>query len=364
MSARFAAPAVLAGMLACWGAVASAHASQDFIVTAAKPGHLFVIDPRQAKVVSDFTIPDANDYTSYITPSPDGRVAYVIVDRGSSIAGIDLRTGRQVFRANLSSPSERVICMGFDVTPDGRELIAYEDRTRLGIDSYTVEQPQFAIFSTAATRYALPLREFPAPRRIQAVVARKDGRSFYALWPDVYEFDLRTGHQLSARGLQNWQRPNHSTSDLSINSNASEPTGIYALPLYSTLTGAGLPPEGVHATTLMTLDLHTGKLAYDDVSRTAPSMFTTTISPDRHWAFGVFDGLYKIDLRRHAIVAQAPVAHSYYMAAISSDGRELYLGGNMCDVAIYDANTLRERSDIKLPGCGDQALVTLRVTER
>ncbi|HEV7135259.1 MAG TPA: quinohemoprotein amine dehydrogenase subunit beta [Steroidobacteraceae bacterium] len=366
MSVKLLLPAVLAGLLAgCGtGTAAPQRATHDFIITAAKPGHLFVLDPRTAKVVSDFTIPDAHNYAGTIVPSPDGNVAYVLVDRATSIAGIDLRTGKEVFRANLSTPGERVQSMAFDVTPDGKELIVYELPTRFGIDAYKVEPPQFAIFSTAGGLYALPQRKFPAPRRVQAVLASKDGRSFYAVWPEVDHFDLKTGRLLDQRGLLDWGRPNHSTTDVSINSPASEPTGIYALPLYSTLTGPGLPADGVRATSLMTLDLHTGKLEYHDISRTAPNIFSTSISPDRHWAFGVFGALFKIDLEHWSIVGQVPVAHSYYMVNVSSDGRELYLGGNMCDIAIYDARSLREKADIKLPGCGDQALVSSRVIQR
>jgi quinohemoprotein amine dehydrogenase beta subunit len=364
MSAKILVPTVLAGLLAGCGPFASRHGMRDFIVTAAKPGHVFVVDPRNSKVVSDFTIPDAHDYVSTIVPSPDGTVAYLIVNRGSSIAGIDLRTGKEVFRANLNSPGERVQCMAFDVTPDGKELIAYEYRTQLGLDAYKVEPPQFAIFSTAAGVYAMPRREFPAPRRIQAVLAREDGRSFYGIWPDVYEFDLKTGRLLGDRGLLHWGRQNHSGADLSVNSPASAPTGIYSVPLYSTVTGPGLPADGVRALSLMTLDLRSGELAYHDMSRMAPNVFSTIIGPGRHWAYGVFDGLYQIDLRRWTIVRQVPVAHSYYMVTVSADGRELYLGGNMCDIAVYDARTLAEKADIKLPGCGDQALVPLRVIER
>lgn len=374
MSMKFLVPAVFAGLLAGCGTSPSKiatgdlvhtthHATRDFIVTAAKPGHLYVLDPRQAKVVSDFTIPDAHDYTTVIVPSSDGKIAYVLVDRGTSIAGIDLQTGKEVFRANLSTPGERVQCMAFDVTPDGRELIVYELPTQFGIDAYQVEPARFAVFSTAGGVYAMPLRTFPAPRRVQALLSSKDGQSFYAFWPQVYHFDLKTGRLLDERGLLDWGRGNHSTSDLSVNSEASEPTGIYSLPLYSTLTGPGLPADGVRATSLMTLDLHTGKLAYHDISHTAPNIFSTIISPDGHWAYGVFDALFKIDLRRWAIVEQAPVAHSYYIVNVSSDGRELYLGGNMCDIAVYDARSLREQSDIKLPGCGDQALVMSRVIE-
>jgi len=364
MSLKFLVPAVLAGQLAGCGTLAPHRPAHDLIVTAAKPGHLFVLDPRKLKAVSDFTIPGAHDYITTIVPSPDGKIAYLLVDRGMRIVGLDLRTGKEVFRADLSTAGERVQSMGFDVTPDGKELIVYELRTLLGIDTYTVEPPQFALFSTSGGLYATPLRKFPAPRRIQAVLASKDGRGFYAFWPDVYHFDLKTGRLLDDRALLDWGRRDHTSTDLSINSPASEPTGIYSLPLYSTLTGTGLPADGVRATSLMTLDLHTGKLAYHDISQTAPNIFSTIISPDRRWAFGVFDALYKIDLQHWAIVKQAPIAHSYYIVNVSSDGQELYLGGNMCDIAIYDAHTLREKGDIKLPGCGDQALVMSRVIAR
>ncbi|MGH8320036.1 MAG: quinohemoprotein amine dehydrogenase subunit beta [Steroidobacteraceae bacterium] len=366
MSVRFLVPAVLAGLLAGCGSFAPQRPAHDLIITAAKPGQLFVLDPSKLKVVSDFTIPGAHNYATMIVPSPDGKIAYVIVDEGTRIVGLDLHTGKEVFRANLSTPGERVQSIAFDVTPDGKELVVYDLRTLFGIDAYTVEPPQFAIFSTAGGLYATPLRKFPAPRRIQGLLVSKDGRSFYAFWPDVYHFDLKTGRLLDEHGLLDWGRPNHSSTDLSINSPASEPTGIYSLPLYSTLTGPGLPAGGVRATSLMTLDLRTGKLEYHDISRTAPNIFSTIISPNRRWAYGVFDALYKIDLRHRqwAIVKQAPVAHSYYIVNVSSDGKELYLGGNMCDIAIYDARTLREKGDIKLPGCGDQALVMSRVIER
>src|SRR5690348_9849749 len=133
MSVKLLLPAVLAGLLAGCGASGPHRATRDFIITVAKPGHLFVLDPRTAKVVSDFTIPDAHNYAGTIVPSPDGNIAYVLVDRSTSIAGIDLRTGKEVFRANLSTPGERVQSMAFDVTPDGKELIVYELPTQFGI---------------------------------------------------------------------------------------------------------------------------------------------------------------------------------------------------------------------------------------
>src|SRR4051794_36793834 len=106
---------------------ATANQKQDYIVTASKPDRLFVIDPRSRTIKSEFHIPGANDFLGAIVPAPDGRIAYVLVNKMESISGIDLDSGKEVFRANLSSPGERVKCLfAFDVTPDGKELIVYE----------------------------------------------------------------------------------------------------------------------------------------------------------------------------------------------------------------------------------------------
>ncbi|HVS77991.1 MAG TPA: quinohemoprotein amine dehydrogenase subunit beta [Steroidobacteraceae bacterium] len=338
---------------------------RDYLVTAAKPDRVFVIDPAAARVVSDFRIPDANDYVSILVPSPDGRVAYVLINGAESIAGIDLQTGREVFRANLSEPGLRVKCMfAFDITPDGRELIVYEYPTRLGIDEYTVEQPRFAIYSTAGGLDARPLREFPAPRRIEMILAKRDGRSFFALGFDLYQFDLDTGRLMGERGILNWQRPDHSSPDMLAFWPVSQPTGVFSSPLYSTVTGPGTPAGGVAETSLMTLDLTSGSLEYHDFGRTDNLIFSTVLSPSRRWAYGVYTQLTKIDTEHWTVAQRLNLAHTYYSVNISTDGSEVYAGGAMCDIAIYDAKTLQRRGDVRLPGCGDQSLATLRVIRR
>jgi quinohemoprotein amine dehydrogenase beta subunit len=366
MRVKILAPALLAGsLLACAVMMPRDAAAHDYLVTGAKPDLLFVIDPVKAQVVSEFHIPGANDYVSIIVPSSDGTIAYVLINKAESIAGIDLRTGREVFRADLSSPGERVQCMfAFVVTPDGKELIAYEYSTRLGIDSYTVLQPKFVVFSTAGGLHARPLRQFPAPRRIEMLLAKQDGRSFYALGFNLYEYDLGTGRLIGKRGILNWNRPHHSSPDMLAFWPVTEPTGIFASPLYSTLSGPGTLRGGIPETSLMLLDLRTGQLQYHDFERTSAPIFSAVLSPDRHWAFGAYTALTRIDTRRWDVAGRINLAHTYYSVNISSDGKEVYVGGAMCDIAIYDSGTLQKKGDVRLPGCGDQALATLRVVER
>ncbi|HVW68773.1 MAG TPA: quinohemoprotein amine dehydrogenase subunit beta, partial [Steroidobacteraceae bacterium] len=233
--------ACLAGLtlLAACGRQVSGGAGHDLIVTGAKPDRLFVVDAAKRAVRSEFHIPDASNSVGVIVPSPDGRVAYVLVNKMESIAGIDLTTGKQVFRADLSSAGERVKCMfAFDVTPDGRELIVYELPVKLEPDEYKVEEPRFAVFSTAAGVGAKPVRTFAAPRRVHMILVKKDGKSFYSVGFDLAEYDVSTGRLIGQRGIRAWNRPDHSIPDLLAIWPVTEPTGVFVSPVYSTVTAA------------------------------------------------------------------------------------------------------------------------------
>ena len=132
-------------------------AAGDLIVTGAKPDRLFVIDAATRTVRAEHRIPGANGQVSIILISPDQRIAYVLVDRMERVVGIDLASGREVFRADLSTPEERIKdFMSMALTPDGRELIVYELPTKLLPSEYVVEEPRFAVYRTNAGLAAKP----------------------------------------------------------------------------------------------------------------------------------------------------------------------------------------------------------------
>lgn len=345
--------------------VPSQPALHDYLLTGAKPDRLFVIDPATQTVKAQFHIPDANGIVGLIVPSPDGRIAYVLVNKMESIVGIDLSTGRTVFRTDLSSARERVKTMfAFDVTPDGRELIVHELPTRLEPSEYRVEEPRFAVFSTSAGLEAKPVRQFPAPRRIHMVLAKKNGHTFYALGFELYEFDRQSGRLIAQQGIRSWKRPDHSIPDMLAFWPVTEPTGVFSSPVYSVVTARGGSGNSVARTSLMTLNLSTGRLAYDDFEDTAALIFSTVVSPVRPEAFGVYTQLTKIDTEKHVLEQRINLDHTFYSVNISSDGKVVYLGGAMCDLASYDSLTLKKVGNMRLPGCPDQALATLRVIRR
>ena len=355
-SCRFGVAAALLAALVGAGGAAQAN---DLILTAAKPNRLYVIDPATHALKSEIRVPDISGGIGTIVPSPDGRVAYLLVNRMESIVGVDLASGKVIFRADLSGPTERVKdFFGFTVTPDGRELIAYELPTKLLPSEYVVQEPRFVVFKTSDGLKAKVVRQYPAPRRVHMLLMRPSGRSFYAVGFDLFEYDVSNGKLLGTRGIQNWQQPGHAQPDLLAFWPVSEPSGVFATPIYSEIQGG---KEAGPVTGLMTLDLASGALDYRDFETTSALIFSTVLAPDRKTAYGVYTTLTQVDVARGRLANRVPLDHTFYSVNISSDGRELFLGGTNCDVAFYDAATLEKKTVLKLPGCPDQSLSSLRV---
>jgi len=344
------------------GAAQAGEAKADLLVTGAKPDRLFLIDAASRSVHAEYRVAGAAGQIFTILISPDERTAYLLVDRMERIVGVDLETGRETFRADLSTPGERVKdFFAMALSPDGRELVAYELPTLLKPSEYLVEEPRFAVFRTDAGLAAKAVRSFRAPRRIAMLLARPNGKSFYAIGFDLYEYDLRTGKLLGTRGIQQWNVPEHAQPDLLAFWPVTEPTGIFTSPVYTEVKQGG---QSTPTTALMSLDLKSGELAYHDFEPLSALIFSTVLSPDRKHAYGVYTTLSSIDVRNHRLEKRVPLDHTFYDVNVSSDGREIYLGGTNCDVAFYDAASLSKKAILKLPGCGDQTLSTLRVIHR
>lgn len=343
--------------LAC-SAAAGVQAG-DVLITAAKPDRLFFIDATSRSIRAQYRVAGAEGQIFTTVVSPDERTVYMLVDRMERIVGVDVASGKEVFRADLSTPGEQVKCFfALAVTSDGKELIAYELPTRLLPSEYQVEEPRFAVFKTDAGVAAKPARTFAAPRRVHMILTRPRGHSFYALGFDLYEYDSATGKLLGTRGIQKWDIPNHAQPDLLAFWPVTEPTGVFTSPVY---TAVGSGADAAPTTALMSLDLKSGALHYEDFEPMSALIFSTVLSPDKHHAYGVYTTLTSIDVDGHKLEKRVPLDHTFYDVNVSSDGREIYLGGTNCDVGFYDSATLGKKAILKLPGCGDQTLSTLRV---
>ena len=334
----------------------------DLLVTGAKPDRLFVIDAATRSVRAEHHVPGTEGQIFTILTSPNQRTAYLLVDKMERIVGMDLLSGREVFRADLSSPGERVKdFFAMALSPDGKELIAYEMPTRLEPSEYVVEEPRFAVFRTDAGLQAKAVRSFAAPRRIAMLLARPNGKSFYAIGFDLYEYDLQSGKLLDTRGIQQWQNPDHAQPDLLAFWPVTEPTGIFTSPIYADVKKGG---QSIPTTGLMALDLRTGSLSYHDFEPTSALIFSSVLSPDKKHVYGVYTDLTSVDVLGNRLAKRVPLDHTFYAVNVSTDGREIYVGGSNCDVGFYDSTSLEKKAILKLPGCADQTLSTLRVIHR
>ncbi|RBL69966.1 hypothetical protein C3E98_020000 [Pseudomonas sp. MWU13-2625] len=79
--------------------------------------------------------------------------------------------------------------------------------------------------------------------------------------------------------------------------------------------------------------------------------------------FGVLNRLAKYDIKQKKLLQAATPEHSYYCISFNKDGSKICLAGTFNDVAIFDAETLKQTGSIKLPG-GDMAITTAQVFVR
>ena len=337
---------------------------KEYVLTGIKPNKLILVDMKAREIVRTYEIDSEGTAVGTIVPSPDGRIAYV-VSSYKYIIGIDLITGETVFETDMSrAADERVINMGLAVSPDGKELFSYELPTRLHPDRYEVLPVRLSVYPTAGGEYPTPLRVLTdLPRRINMLMMKYDGSALYGMGWDFYTIDPQTGKVLSTYPLRNWERENASQPDILNFWPMDEQSGIFSTMVYYQRTD--LPPDDMAANPLghLTLDLRTGEFDFNDTELPPQVVFTGTLSPDAKTLYTVYTHLNMLEAETGKLLKTVPLNHSYYQVNVSGDGKEIYLGGTLCDILIYDAVTLEKTGEIQTPGCADMGTAAFRMID-
>jgi len=357
----------LAALAAVAALATQPAAAKDYLLTGLKPDKLALVDIGAREIERIYTIPDgagAGPFT--ITPAPDGRVAYALVNHWESVSGIDLDTGEEVFRANFSTGDTRIKgAIAMEISPDGKELYVFQSPVKLLLGEYQVQDTRVAVFNTADGIGAEPVRTFPAPRRTALLSSSTDGKKLYAIGWDITAFDPQTGEVLEVLGVRNWDRENYSEPDVLDVWPQWEQASTFSTPYYTLRTDMSMEDPDAWKTGMLTLDLHSGEMVQRDFESTAAIIFSTVVNPvRRNEAYGVYTQLSKIDVAKGELVKRIDLDHTYYAVNVSSDGSELYAGGTMNDIAIYDTETLEKKGEVRFPGGQDMGVASLRVIER
>lgn len=364
-SALLAAAAGLA-LAAGGGAVAEA-AAKEYLLTAAKPNKVVLIDPAARAVEKVIDIPGPGVAPWTVIPSPDGRIAYVVTAHNEAVVGVDLETGAEVFRTDMNE-AENVrskIMPAVELSRDGTELFVYVSPMRELPGEYQVLDTKVKVFAVADGVGAKPVREFTAPRRIAVFAMAADDQTLWGLGWDLYGFDPKTGEIKETHKITTGPAPDRAPADILDFWPQFEQADVFSTPYYTADTTKSLEDPTAYKTGMLTLDLKTGEFVMKEFEDTSAVIFSSVVSPARrNEVFSTYTQLSKIDTAAGTLVNRIDLPHTYYSINISGDGEEVYVAGTMCDIGIYSTADLSPKGRVEIPGCPDMGVSSLRVIER
>lgn len=338
--------------------------AKDYLITAARPNLVMKIDAENREVESTCEIPDTSMGNSpgALVASQDGKYVYVIHNRWETVSGIEFSSCNEVFRAELSSPGIRAKApYAIDLNSDGSELAVYVNPTLMKSSEYEVLDPYIAIYDTDSGIDAQPVRKLNhVPRRVTSVIYSTDSSKLYAFSWDMLILDPKTGKKIGSHPWRSWEREGFGEPDTLAIWPQFEQAQEYATPYYIAHTdkdGNETLKAGVWA-----LDLENDTVRFTEFEEASVVLFSSVINPvRRNEAYTVYTQLTKTNLDTGEIMKRIDLDHTYYNVNVSSDGSELYVGGTVDDIAVYDSVTLEKKGKIMIPGGGDQVLTSLRV---
>jgi len=338
----------------------------EYMLTTNYPNNLNVIDLASDSLYKTCKMPDAFG-PGTIQLSPDRKTAYVLGNHYADVYGFELDSCKQVFHASITQqPGEKARSMfAFTVSHDGKELYAIANPTLMLNDRYEVKEPRLDVYATDAGLDARPVRSFPAPRQLTIMQSGDDG-TLYVAGADIYKVNVKTGKFDVLIPSRHWKRANYSAPDVLYVWNQQTYRHDFSL-LYTTARFKDQKQDPATADLLyglFSIDLKTGKTETTDFGPLTEIYFSGMRSPkDPNLMFGVLNRLAKYDIKHKKLLQSATLDHSYYCISFNKDGSKIYLAGTFNDVAIFDADSLKQIGSIKLPG-GDMAITTAQVFVR
>jgi quinohemoprotein amine dehydrogenase beta subunit len=354
--------AILFLAAAALAAIPLKAAARDLLVTIAKPGNLYVFDAKARELVNDCPL-GVEMSPAVIQMSPDGHIAYALVNRWQDVIGVDIRTCERVFYADQSDGNVIRRSIGsLAVSADGSQVYTVRNPMRMLPDRYEVLEPEFAVFDADAGIAAKPVRTFPAPRRSTIMAGAQNGKVYLA-GHDIYELDPQTGETTVTIPNFSWDRPTYSSPDVlafwPVGTQNEEFLLMYTAAVFAT-------PQQEEITDFVwgfsSVDLETGEARIQDFAPLEVLMFSAVRNPHaENELYGVYTQLSKHDVETRELVKRVDLPHTYYVINIATDGSELYVGGTNEDIGVYDPKTLERIGEMIIPSGGDMGTATVQV---
>lgn len=341
--------------------LAGPAAARDYLLVPARPDKLVVVDAEAMRIDKVIQLDDAGPLPGLPVVSPDGTRAYVLMNGMESIAVVDLESGETIRRIDMSSAEERVKGMfGMDLSPDGRTLAVYQSPVRMLVDEFQVQPTRLAFYDaeTGALKSTAPV-----PRQITLLAWSGDGSKIYGLGRNMHVFDA-TGKQIDEQPIHGWETATYTQPDVLDVWSQFEQSGVMVSPFYAARKDLPAGDPTAFRTGILRQDLDTGELKMQEVEVADIFYFSMAASPSKDRVYGAYNFLSSFDMTTGKPIKRVPLPHSYYSVNVSSDGKTVWLGGALSDVAAYDAETLERKGEVRMPDGASISLASVRMFTR
>jgi hypothetical protein len=311
--------------------------AKDYIYAPVIDG-LQVIDCDTDTVVK--SVPMARDFRVQGAFSPDGK-RYYVNDYTVAYA-FDTSTDELVDTYQFSHPLSLVMVYGFAVSEDNAKLLLSCNiaKKQHNIPRLNVLPPQLVIYDIKTKQVD---KQYEIPWGVVGIVTlRNDPDQVLLLGRDAFKISLKTGKLEKVLSFFNPDKGEEPKNSFVTWNNCSPGDhGIFTGPYY-TATGMGYT----------VIDRNTGELR-SLKGKDVWMMYSTVVSPDKRYMYGIMDELVKIDFQTGETVKAVPIMRgTCYAVAITADGKKVYVGPAGNDLSVYDADTLELLKVIPLSGDG------------
>jgi DNA-binding beta-propeller fold protein YncE len=334
----------LVAVLCVIGMSLPAMAAKDYLYVPC-PNNLYIIDCSTDTIVKTIQY---NDYIVGCTPSPDGKRFYM--NSWKSIYVVDTQTDKLLDKIDFFTDLNRVaISPGIAVSTDNKYMYMSANITKkkLNIPRLNVLPPQLIVYDLAQKKI---VSSFEIPPCCNGVVTLRDDPDHVVLMAqDIFKINVKDGKLTKLLGVLHPEEGKPGLNSLVIWNNWSPGDhGIFPNPAYSAENMYYTLIDGKGNLTLLQAE-------------EIVLMYSSILSPDKKYIYGVMDEVYKVDAKTGKTLAMDPVERgTSYACAMTSDGKKLYVGPGGPDISVYDTATMKCRGFIPL---GADGVVMNRITK-
>lgn len=301
----------------------------------------FAIDPEKMEVVAEIPVKGPNRDATW---TKNGQKLFINSGARQEVAIIDTLENKVIDTVSFNDRENQITARiyGLAVDPEGENLYATLMRTQRKPAELVPLDPIIAVMDLNTKEI---IDEIEVPMGTHALQFLEDPNKLAVWAKDLYILDVTTKeltkhYDLSEPTEQNdfgvanflyfWQRDKEGPNALT--------AGMFKY----------FPETEALSENIFMVDRKTAEVTNIELPDLF-GFFSVVVSPDKKYAYGGMNNLYKVNLETFDVEEIALELGTSYGFNISHDGKTLYVSGAGPDISFIDAKTLEYKKIIDLP---------------